>query len=142
MWRVDVFFHVCEFRCGRFSEGDLASLPAVSRGNNERLGITGMLLYKDGNFMQVLEGEEEVVWGFTRRCAKTRATGGRFTLNKGRSEERNFPEWTMGFQNLDSPEARSTPGYDEFLNTSLTGREFSGNPSRSQKLLPTFKRSM
>ncbi len=44
-----------------FAEDELADLLAVSRQNNARLGITGMLLYKDGNFMQVLEGEEAEV---------------------------------------------------------------------------------
>lgn len=63
-------------------------------------------------------------------------------LQQGNSGLRQFPDWTMGFQNLDSPEARSTPGYSEFLNAPLTGQEFSGSPSRSQKLLLTFKRSM
>ncbi len=68
--------------------------------------------------------------------------GGGIILQKGSSDGRKFPEWTMGFQNLDSPESLSTPGYSEFLNSPLPGREFSGNPSRSQKLLLTFKRSM
>ncbi len=44
-----------------FSRVDLDDLLATSRANNARVGITGMLLYKDGNFMQVLEGDEEAV---------------------------------------------------------------------------------
>ena len=43
------------------SKDDLNELLAQCRENNAKLGITGMLLYKDGNFMQVLEGEETVV---------------------------------------------------------------------------------
>lgn len=41
-----------------FSRSDLEDLPATSRDNNAELGITGMLLYRDDNFMQILEGEE------------------------------------------------------------------------------------
>ncbi|MDP9457949.1 MAG: hypothetical protein M3Q60_19755 [Actinomycetota bacterium] len=48
----------------------------------------------------------------------------------------------MGFRDLESEEARSNPAYSEFLNTPLTGKEFSANPSRSQKLLLSFKKSM
>jgi hypothetical protein len=34
------------------------------------------------------------------------------------------------------------PGYDEFLNTPLTDERFSSDPTRCQRLLNTFKRSM
>ena len=67
--------------------------------------------------------------------------GGEITLQEGSVEGRQFPDWSMGFRNLDSLEARADPAYSEFLNVPLTGREFSGEPSRAQKLLLTFKRT-
>jgi len=48
----------------------------------------------------------------------------------------------MAFHDLGAPEARTVPGYSEFLNTPLTRTEFSANPTRCQRLLGTFKRSM
>src|SRR5688572_12980573 len=44
-----------------FSEEELLEMLKVSRDNNKALDITGLLLYKGGNFMQVLEGPDEVV---------------------------------------------------------------------------------
>jgi len=44
-----------------FSSTELADLLTVSHQNNLPAGITGMLLYKDGNVMQVLDGEEPAV---------------------------------------------------------------------------------
>ena len=44
-----------------FSKAELTSLLQLSRSNNQRLGITGMLLYKDDNFIQILEGEKATV---------------------------------------------------------------------------------
>ena len=41
----------------------LLGILAKAREKNARLGITGMLLYKDGNFLQLLEGEETIVRG-------------------------------------------------------------------------------
>lgn len=38
------------------SEDALAALLAQARENNARHGITGVLLYHDGNFMQLLQG--------------------------------------------------------------------------------------
>ncbi len=145
MWRADAISfsltYVSSTVCP-FSENELADLLAVSRKNNARLGITGMLLYKDGNFMQVLEGEEEAVRVLYKKIGSDTRHRGEMILHKGSSDGRNFPDWKMGFRNLDSPESLSTPGYSEFLDAPLTGREFSNNPSRSQKLLLTFKRSM
>jgi len=126
-----------------FSGEDLRVLLETCRKNNAELGVTGMLLYKDGNFMQVLEGEDEgSVRGLYGRIAADPRYGGEITLQQGFAEGRQFPDWSMGFGNLDSPEARADPGYSEFLNAPLTGREFSGDLSRAQKLLITFKRTM
>ncbi|MEP7187723.1 MAG: BLUF domain-containing protein, partial [Roseiflexaceae bacterium] len=44
-----------------FTSAALQALLLTSRRNNMQLGITGMLLYKDGEFMQVLEGEQAAV---------------------------------------------------------------------------------
>ena len=125
-----------------FSGEDLRDLLETCRKTNAELGITGMLLYKDGNFMQALEGDEGAVRGLYEKIAADPRHGGEITLQEGFAEGRQFPDWSMGFRDLDSPEAGSHPGYSEFLNAPLTGREFSGDPSRAQKLLITFKRTM
>lgn len=125
-----------------FSVDDLSTLLAVSRKNNAELGITGMLLYKDGNFMQVLEGDERTVRALYEKIGVDPRHSGEITLLQGFVDERQFPDWSMGFRDLNSPEIRATQRYSEFLNTPLTGQEFSGDPSRSQKLLLTFKRTM
>jgi len=56
--------------------------------------------------------------------------------------ERQFPDWSMGFRDLDATDARASPGYSQFLNTPLTDPEFFSDPARCQKLLTTFKRTM
>ncbi len=125
-----------------FSGEDLRALLATCRKNNAELGVTGMLLYKDGNFMQVLEGDEDAVRGLYARIAEDPRHSGEITLQQGFTERRQFPDWSMGFRDLDVSEALADPAYNEFLNAPLTGREFSDQPSRAQKLLLTFKRTM
>ena len=44
-----------------FSEVQLVQLLARARTNNERLGVTGLLLYDEGSFLQVLEGDAKVI---------------------------------------------------------------------------------
>jgi len=76
-----------------------------------------MLLYKDGNFMQAIEGDEDVVRALHARIALDPRHRGLITLLEGSVPERQFPDWSMGFQNLDAGDAQSVPGYSQFLNT-------------------------
>jgi hypothetical protein len=125
-----------------FSQSELVELLAKSHENNAPLGVTGMLLYKDGNFMQVLEGEEEVVRTLYARIGLDPRHRGLLTILQGPLAERQFLDWSMGFRDLNAADALATPGYNEFLNTPLTGEEFSPDPTRCQKLLTMFKRTM
>ncbi len=111
-----------------FPGEDLRALLATSRKNNAELGVTGMLLYKDGNFMQVLEGDEGAVRGLYEKIEADPRHGGEITLQQGFVEGRQFPDWSMGFRDLNSPEERSTPVYSELLNAPLTGRKFPCDP--------------
>lgn len=125
-----------------FSQDELTDLLQKSRKNNNALGITGLLLYKDGNFMQLLEGDEDVVRALTAKIAQDPRHRGFIQLYSISIMERTFPDWGMGFYDLRSPEAAHIPGYRDFLRTPLTGAEFSSNPSRCQKLLLSFKKRM
>ncbi len=125
-----------------FSRTELADLLAKSNENNARLGISGMLLYKDGNMMQVLEGEEQDVRALYAKIGRDPRHHGLIILLQGKLAAREFAGWSMAFRDLSGPDVVSTPGYSEFLNTPLTGAEFSSDPTRSQRLLTTFKRTM
>lgn len=125
-----------------FSSAELVALLDQSRANNTRLGISGMLLYKDGNTMQLLEGERDIVLALYARIAADPRHRGLLRLLEGPTDTRQFADWSMAFRDLGAPEAHDIPGYSEFLNTPLTGAEFSANPTRCQKLLTTFKRAM
>ena len=125
-----------------FSSTELVELLSKSHVNNATVGITGMLLYKDGNFMQVLEGEQEAVRALDVKIKRDPRHRGVLTLLQGQLAERQFPDWSMGFKDLNTVDLRSTPGYSEFLNCPLTEEEFLKDPSRCKKLLLTFKKIM
>src|SRR5687767_1150580 len=100
-----------------------------------------MLLYKDGKFLQVLEGEESVVQELAAKISSDPRHHKMVTLLKRAVADREFAEWTMGFSNLDAPEASQVEGYSEFMNTPVTEDAFSGSPTRAQRLLRIFKRT-
>ena len=124
-----------------FSARELRTLLEMCISNNRPRGVTGMLLYKDGNFMQVLEGEEKGVRAVHDIIAADPRHRGLITLLQGLTPGRQFPNWSMSFKDLgadlDNPE-----GYSEFLNIPLTGTEFQSDPTKAQKLLLRFKKGM
>ena len=124
-----------------FSARELRELLEVSNRNNRARAVTGMLLYKDGNFMQVLEGEDGVVHGVHDKIARDPRHHGLITLLQEHLPGRQFPSWSMGFKDLGS-DLDNPEGYNEFLNLPLTSQEFKSDPSRAQKLLLTFKQNM
>jgi hypothetical protein len=125
-----------------FSDEELVRLLEISRRNNTRDDIGGMLLYKDGNFMQCLEGPEDKVNALLRRVQKDPRHRGVLTLVKEQHVEREFPDWSMGFKNLQNVNLEALPGYTDFLDLPLTSEQYIENPSKALQLLFNFKNSM
>jgi hypothetical protein len=125
-----------------FSRDDLKDLLAQSRKKNTRLDLSGMLLYKDGNFMQVLEGPDPAVMALFSTIERDPRHHGILRLMRQEIERREFPSWSMGFRNLDDADLRDTPGYSAFMNEPLNGAGFQADPTRAQKLLGMFREKM
>lgn len=124
-----------------FSDSDLVALLEQSREKNARLNITGMLLYKDGNFIQVLEGPDDAVRGlFNTICADDRHRGV-LRLMERQIDAREFADWTMAFHNLRDPALREIPAYSEFLNEPPSSESLCATPGRALRLLDIFRRN-
>jgi hypothetical protein len=123
-----------------FTDQELLQLLEQCREKNLRLEITGMLLYKDGNFMQLLEGDPSAVRSLYETISADFRHCNVNCLIEGHVAARQFPQWSMGFQNLKSVDLQAVPGYSEFLNLPLSQQEFSANPTRAQELLLLFKK--
>ena len=76
----------------KFDAGELEEILAASRKNNAAVGVTGMLLYLDGNFLQLLEGEREEVETLYERILLDKRHGGAIALSRAEVEERLFPD--------------------------------------------------
>ena len=85
-----------------FSEAELKDILVVSNVNNTTHNITGLLLYRDGNFIQLLEGEEEDVQKTFQKISDDQRHKGITPIASGQIKERNFPNWAMGFKTIDS----------------------------------------
>lgn len=85
---------------------ELDGILTGSRRRNALLGITGLLLYIDGGFLQLLEGEEQPLRELYGRIAADRRHWELRLMLDREMRSRAFPEWHMGFERpaMDDPE--------------------------------------
>lgn len=100
---------------------DIEALLTTSRANNARDGLTGALLFHGGRFIQIFEGEDEMV---RRRYAEIAADPRHRNVQKMREKTigaRQFPEWTMGFRAPSDEAMKELEGFEDFF--ARTGKD-------------------
>lgn len=118
---------------------ELMDILKVSRENNVSWDVTGLLLYKGGNFMQALEGPEDVVMALYEKIKKDPRHKDVSIISQEQIQKRQFPAWEMAFTNLDNPEIANEPGYSQFLQDEFTAEVYRKNPLRAYIMLLTFR---
>ena len=121
-----------------FSTTELRAMLLKYQANNEAAGITGMLLYKDGNSMQALEGEEAAVRALYARIETDLRPRGMLTIDSGQAPSRQFEGWSMRYFDLGADAALLPAGYHEFSDMPLSEPAFTQSPGRCQTLLQLF----
>ena len=101
-----------------FSTDELLELLKQARSRNAYLGITGMLLYKDQSFLQLLEGPESAVEEVYRSIQDDDRHIKMRCLMDSKVEQRAFNRWSMGFQNLDKTDGLPEAYTDFFRRSS------------------------
>jgi hypothetical protein len=80
-----------------YDQADQDDILAVARQRNSAEGITGMLLYHDGNILQVLEGPEDRVTACFDRIAQDPRHQGCIVLQSEAVAGRTFAQWDMAY---------------------------------------------
>ena len=84
----------------KISDEDLKGLLDKSRQYNLALNITGMLLYLDPYFMQILEGDESIIDEKFKKISNDEMHHKVSLIYKQPIEERSFSKGTMGFNKI------------------------------------------
>ena len=122
-----------------FDEPELEYLLQRSREWNQGHGLSGLLLYKAGSFMQAIEGDEKAVRKtFKRRITRDKRHANIRILNAGEVSARQFPDWTMGYSRVATESEPDAPGYDDFLTRGDFGPSWSA-PTPARVLLDWFR---
>jgi hypothetical protein len=83
--------------CHHLSPSELKNLLIKSRQKNQSANITGMLLYIDHSFLQVLEGPTEAVEQLFAKIKVDSRHVRIATLTHQVIKTRDFADWSMGF---------------------------------------------
>ena len=118
------------------SEDELLKLLVAARKNNTAKGLTGLLLYANGRFMQVLEGPEAEVLNAMEKIRNDLRHKNIDTLRLEKKAQRDFSDWSMGFVNL---ELSDTNGYSQFLEPTFDTAVFEDDSSEAYRLLLAFR---
>jgi hypothetical protein len=125
--------------CTPFSQGELVDLLKQARAKNERLGVTGLLLYKDGNFLQVLEGESDIVHQLIRQIEADPRHRDTTVLLDEPVTARSFPDWSMGFRNLSDPQIQALPGFSDLMNHARQPARMAADAAGCRALVEFFR---
>ena len=123
-----------------FDKPALMSLLDASRKNNEALGITGLLLYKDGSFLQVLEGEPHAVQTLYNRIERDPRHAHLMVMIDEPVTGRTFPDWSLGFRDLNDPTLRTKAGFSEVMNDARFNPFARDCPTGCLELIDLFRR--
>jgi hypothetical protein len=119
-----------------FDPPALKAILDLARARNEKRSVTGMLLYSEGSFFQVLEGDENTL---NELFAAIAADSRHKRVTKIIDEpiaRREFADWSMGFVEAAHDELTSVEGLCDFFQggNSLANLQ----PGRAKKLLSAF----
>ena len=120
------------------SAGMVELLTEARRINTSR-DITGLLLHRDRSFYQVMEGAEDIVRETFDSIEKDERHTAIDVLFEGEVDEREFPDWQMGFLNLDGVDIETLQGYSDFLSREDNAKDFLENLSRGKRLALMFR---
>lgn len=119
-----------------FTEEDLMTLRMECEQRNAQMGITGVLIYSKGHFLQILEGKPDKVYTVYDHVNKDPRHALIF-VDEQSTDERVFGKWHMGYLNLD--EIRQSGLLDEEQVSMAALQHLLHEPTEVRRLLEIFE---
>ena len=126
-----------------FSEAELITLLEESKRFNQSQGITGMLVYQNRVFIQLLEGDEEAVTKLAEKISRDPRHDEFTELASMDVGQRSFPDWSMGFRRIseDQQQLPVVEGFNTVLREIWNPHEISPNPTPLVDVMKTLIRA-
>ncbi|WP_375436077.1 BLUF domain-containing protein [uncultured Hymenobacter sp.] len=120
------------------SEAELRVLLEQARRENTRQGITGALVYGDGQFMQIIEGEESVLATLYAKLLQDPRHVHVVKLADKQIAHRSFQDWSMGFQVVSAEDFATLAGYVEPSQMDMQAPGLSAADTLLLQMMKTF----
>ncbi len=126
------------------AEDELTGILERSWANNRRNGITGLIIYKvsptgdRAAFMQLLEGGQDAVVETYKRIAADSRHHTKIVLEEGQAEDRSFPDWLMGFRNIQPADLAQFENFADLGEANFWARAKAGNISEALLVMQQF----
>lgn len=119
-------------------EAELVRLLEQARANNKRRNITGILVYSDRQFMQLLEGEEADVASLYAKLSQDPRHAGLIKLADKPIGARSFAEWSMAFRLVSPAEFSALAGYLPLAQVHFHATSFSATDASLLQMAKEF----
>jgi hypothetical protein len=119
-------------------DSELAQILRGSRRHNLARGVTGMLLYHESLFLQVLEGPKQEVLRLYARIERDARHVNARVLHRGEIDERSFRSWSMGFYKTTASSPAELEGFVGLLSQGFA-EEVRREPGLAQRILLNFR---
>ena len=123
-------------------ESQLGPILESAVRHNREDGITGMLLYAGGNFLQVLEGEPERVKATYERICRDPRHSNCLVLVDQEVPERHFGQWSMGCRHLKPEDAALFPAHAPYFKYGFRQPDLPVKPGEALDMLKLFCQGM
>lgn len=118
-----------------FSENDVLTLLYKSRSKNALEKITGLLMYHDGQFFQILEGPKLAVKACFERISKDPRHKGLIILSEENCSTRIFTDWRMAMAKIS---AFREPLKSQLIDLLQVGKDASAAQLHQNKVISIF----
>ncbi|MGA0394005.1 MAG: BLUF domain-containing protein [Rhodospirillales bacterium] len=119
----------------KFTPEALKELLVQARENNQAKGISGLLVYHGGSFLQVLEGPEVEVENLLEKIHKDPRHNNIKILFKDTVPEKEFEDWSMGFDDA----ANIAQANEGFLDYQTDIAALTIDRTRAKRVLKMFQ---
>jgi hypothetical protein len=134
--------YVSDLRDKNTGEGELVSIVESAVRHNTEDNITGMLLYSGGNFLQVLEGNKELVHKTYDRIHLDPRHKNIILLTEEEVEERHFMNWSMGYRRLGKDDVAKFPIYAPLFQFGFKANDINAKSGVALEMLKLFSKQM
>jgi hypothetical protein len=110
------------------------------RRKNQQQEVTGLLLYNEGTFIQVIEGTRDVIQDLFQIIKKDPRHSNIVKLLDESIESRAFPDWSMGYRKISNEQLADIPGFSNFMDAENPEDVVKGCREEVLHLLYSFRR--